>query len=85
MLLKVKKSTAVKGAKITVPGSKSHTIRALFISSLASGKSIILKPLISDDALSAVNTCKSFGAQIEVKDDFLRQRDLEVTLNCHVT
>ena len=70
MLLKVKKSTAVKGAKITVPGSKSHTIRALFISSLASGKSIILKPLISDDALSAVNTCKSFGAQIEVKDDF---------------
>ncbi|NSW92844.1 MAG: 3-phosphoshikimate 1-carboxyvinyltransferase [Firmicutes bacterium] len=69
MLLKVRKSNALKGARVRIPGSKSHTIRALFIASLADGKSDILKPLVSEDALSAVRACKSFGAQIDVNED----------------
>lgn len=62
MLLKVKKSTVSGKAKI--PGSKSHTIRALFIAGLAKGESEITEPLISDDALSAVEVCRSLGADI---------------------
>ncbi|NLC67761.1 MAG: 3-phosphoshikimate 1-carboxyvinyltransferase [Clostridiaceae bacterium] len=64
MLLKVGKSNAIKGARARIPGSKSHTIRALFISSLAWGESRILQPLVSDDTLSAVKICESFGAGI---------------------
>ncbi|HOM03741.1 MAG TPA: 3-phosphoshikimate 1-carboxyvinyltransferase [Acetivibrio sp.] len=67
MLLKVRKSK-VKG-NIRIPGSKSHTIRALFFASLAGGKSEIRSPLISDDALSAVAVCKALGAKIEKQDD----------------
>ena len=54
----------IKGS-IEIPGSKSHTIRALFFSSLADGKSEIIKPLKSDDTLSAVKACRAFGSKIE--------------------
>jgi 3-phosphoshikimate 1-carboxyvinyltransferase len=62
MLLKVNKSRAF--GTVSIPGSKSHTIRALFISSLADGQSEIRNPLISNDSLSAVEVCKAFGARI---------------------
>ncbi len=67
MLLKVSKSE-VKG-KVRIPGSKSHTIRALFIASLADGKSELYSPLISNDALSAVAVCRAFGAEIEMLEN----------------
>ncbi len=66
MLLKVAKSTV--NGKVRIPGSKSHTIRALFISSLSEGKSEIISPLISNDALSAVDTCINMGAKIDKLD-----------------
>jgi len=69
MILKVRKSK-IKG-KIDIPGSKSHTIRALFFSSLADGISEIYKPLISSDTISAVNVCKSFGADININKDVI--------------
>lgn len=68
MIMKLQKSK-IKGC-LKIPGSKSHTIRALFMASLAEGKSVIRNPLISDDTLSAVRTCQSFGAQISMKDDY---------------
>lgn len=49
---------------IEIPGSKSHTIRSLFFASLANGISKIKKPLISEDAISALNTCKTFGTRV---------------------
>jgi len=49
---------------IDIPGSKSHTIRSLFFATLAKGQSKILKPLISEDAISSLNTCKAFGGNI---------------------
>lgn len=67
MILKVRKSET-RGC-VRIPGSKSHTIRALFIASLADGQSVITNPLISEDALSAVTVCRAFGAGIENHGD----------------
>lgn len=66
MLLKITKSQT--GGQIKIPGSKSHTIRALFFASLAEGFSNIENPLISDDALSAVEVCRALGADIKTLD-----------------
>jgi 3-phosphoshikimate 1-carboxyvinyltransferase len=63
MLFKVRKSCT--HGTVSIPGSKSHTIRALFIASLAEGKSIVRQPLFSKDAFSAVDVCKAFGANFE--------------------
>lgn len=53
---------------VEIPGSKSHTVRAVAIGSLASGKSIIRKPLIAADTLSAVNAYRALGAEIETNE-----------------
>lgn len=67
MFLKVSKSDVT--GKISIPGSKSHTIRSLFFAALANGQSTIKNPLISSDSISAVNLCKSFGASYELLND----------------
>ena len=67
MILKVEKSQT--HGSIMIPGSKSHTIRALFIASLAGGTSVIVNPLISKDTLSAINVCRSFGIKFESGED----------------
>jgi 3-phosphoshikimate 1-carboxyvinyltransferase len=69
MLLRVNKSST-EGI-VRIPGSKSHTIRALFISTLAKGKSEIINPLISNDVKSAVQACKAFGGHVDIIDDKL--------------
>lgn len=56
---------------ITIPGSKSNTTRAVFIASLAEGKSIIRNPLESVDCLSTVKVCRGFGAKIETGEDWI--------------
>ncbi|HEY8462771.1 MAG TPA: 3-phosphoshikimate 1-carboxyvinyltransferase [Bacillota bacterium] len=53
--------------RLSVPGSKSHTIRAVVISTLSEGKSIIKNPLPSDDCFSAVKACSAFGASAKVE------------------
>lgn len=53
--------------EVTIPASKSHTIRAIAIASLAGGKSLIRNPLSSADTLSAVDCFSSLGAQIDTK------------------
>lgn len=67
MVIRVSKSK-LRG-KVVIPGSKSHTIRALFIASLADGQSEIIRPLLSSDTLSAVETCRALGAEISVETD----------------
>lgn len=67
MYLKVLQSDV--SGKIIIPGSKSHTIRALFFAALADGKSEIKNPLISSDSNSAVNLCESFGASYIFQDN----------------
>lgn len=67
MKLSVTKSKV--GGRVRIPGSKSHTIRALFIASLADGRSEIIDPLVSSDAISAVEVCRALGAKIDIKKD----------------
>jgi 3-phosphoshikimate 1-carboxyvinyltransferase len=63
--------TASLSGVVGVPGSKSHTIRAVAIASLANGTSRIHKPLISSDALSAVDCYRTLGAEINTEKDDL--------------
>ena len=53
---------------VDIPGSKSHTIRAVFFASLADGESTLEKPLDSLDTRSAVGACRALGAEIETGD-----------------
>ena len=67
MKLSVQKSR-LKGS-IHIPASKSHTIRAVAIASLAEGESVIGNPLISRDIQSAVGCYRALGADIDTTDD----------------
>jgi len=67
MQLKVGKSR-LKGS-VSIPASKSHTIRAVAVASLAKGRSRIINPLISSDTLSAVVCYKALGANIDTTDN----------------
>ena len=55
-----------------VPGSKSHTIRGLFIAAAAGGESVLRRPLFSEDTKACVAVCRAFGARIEENADSLR-------------
>lgn len=54
---------------VDIPGSKSHTIRAVAIASLADGESHIRGPLDSEDAHAAVKTYTALGANIDQRED----------------
>ncbi|MCP4640961.1 MAG: 3-phosphoshikimate 1-carboxyvinyltransferase [bacterium] len=60
--------SVLKGG-IDVPGSKSHTIRAVAIASLAAGESRIERPLLSEDAQSAAAAYRALGAKIDMNGD----------------
>jgi len=66
MKLIVRKSRL--SGEVVIPPSKSHTIRAVAIASLADGQSTIRKPLVSNDTLSAVNCYGQLGAEIDTGD-----------------
>ena len=53
---------------LPVPGSKSHTIRAVLIALMAEGESVIKRPLLSRDCIAALNAARSMGAEITEKD-----------------
>ncbi len=55
---------------IVCPSNKSYTHRAIFLASLADGKSIIKNILRSGDTNATINACKNFGVEIkDVGDD----------------
>lgn len=54
---------------LSVPGSKSHTIRAVLIATMAEGKSFISNPLPSRDCLSSITAARAFGAVTEEQPD----------------
>ena len=66
--------------EVTIPGSKSHTIRAVAIASLARGDSRILAPLESADTLAAVEAYRRLGAEIDMEPDIWRVRGTGGTL-----
>jgi len=53
---------------VVIPGSKSHTIRAVAIASLAAGQSLIRNPLNSSDTQAAVACYRALGAAIDTSD-----------------
>ena len=55
--------------ELFIPASKSHTIRALLIGSLADGGTRIRRPLMSADTLSCLEACRALGAVIEDRED----------------
>lgn len=61
----VTKRSALKG-EILIPASKSHTIRAVAVASMAEGKSVLRNPLESADARSAFRAAEEYGARITV-------------------
>lgn len=70
MKVKVKKSE-IKG-KITVPASKSMTIRALVCAALSRGNSEIIHPLVSDDTSTAAEILGKIGVSIDKEKDLWR-------------
>ena len=64
---------ALKG-DVWVPGSKSHTIRAVAIAALADGESRIERPLASSDAEASVRAYRALGAEIDVTPEIWRVR-----------
>ncbi len=56
------------GGTVVIPGSKSHTIRALVLAALASGESRIKSPLDSSDTRSCLDMIRAFGAEVVEHD-----------------
>ena len=50
---------------IDIPGSKSHTIRALLIALFANGTSTLRNALDSKDTQTCIELCRSLGAQVK--------------------
>ncbi|MDT8300749.1 MAG: 3-phosphoshikimate 1-carboxyvinyltransferase [Sedimentisphaerales bacterium] len=69
MKLIVKKSQL--NGTVLIPGSKSHTIRAVAVASLAAGDSSIHNPLDSSDTKAAVDCYRALGAEINTSDPSL--------------
>jgi 3-phosphoshikimate 1-carboxyvinyltransferase len=63
-------SMSFKGGKIdgrlSPPPSKSHTHRAVFLSSMARGRSVVTNALLSDDIRSTISACRAMGASCDV-------------------
>ena len=59
--------------EVEIPASKSHTIRALALATLACGKSEISNPLDSADTRACVDTCRALGAAVETGEVWVVQ------------
>ena len=68
MGMKAVAKKAVLSGHITVPGSKSHTIRALILAAMAEGTSHISNPLPSNDCLSTAAAVRKVGADVDFGD-----------------
>jgi len=69
--MKCKIEKARLGGNIVCPPNKSYTHRAIFLASLANGKSQIRNVLLSRDTIATINACKTFGAVIKEDGDTL--------------
>lgn len=67
MRMEVEKSNLL-GA-VSIPPSKSHTIRAVAFASLADGTSEILSPLESEDTVAAARFYAALGAKIHMEEN----------------
>lgn len=54
---------------MTLPGSKSQSLRAILLASLNQGQSQVVKPLQGCDTWAMTAMCSAMGAQIQHKDE----------------
>ncbi len=73
--------SSISGA-ITVPTSKSQTLRAILFASLGLGKSHIHNHLQSPDIDAMIQACRLFGVKIEVTDGHLTVNGLAGSIHC---
>ncbi|MCL5409056.1 MAG: 3-phosphoshikimate 1-carboxyvinyltransferase [Candidatus Omnitrophica bacterium] len=78
MKIVVNKTEFLRG-NVLIPSSKSHTIRAIIISSLANGVSKIENALISADTNAAIEACKNLGAKIIISGNNLEVKGFNKT------
>ncbi|MDP1879429.1 MAG: 3-phosphoshikimate 1-carboxyvinyltransferase [Parachlamydiaceae bacterium] len=57
---------SILSGNISIPSSKSQTMRALIFALMASGKSLIHNYLHSPDTFSMIEACRSFGAKVTI-------------------
>lgn len=67
----IRATGSIPKGRVEIPASKSHSIRAVFLASLAGGVSKIKNRLKSADVDSAIAACKSLGAVIDEAGDTL--------------
>lgn len=60
------------GGTVRIPGSKSHTVRAVLLAALADGESVIRNPLHSGDTHSARLCAEGFGATVREEGSLWR-------------
>lgn len=60
----VAKPSRIAGT-LAVPGSKSHTIRAVAMATMARGLSRLRAPLVAADTAAALAAARSFGAEVQ--------------------
>ncbi|MBI5135269.1 3-phosphoshikimate 1-carboxyvinyltransferase [Candidatus Uhrbacteria bacterium] len=80
MEIQVRKTETISGT-VTSPSSKSHTVRALLLATMASGTSALLNALASDDTDQAVGVCRDLGATVKVYAQSNHRIDIEVESN----
>jgi 3-phosphoshikimate 1-carboxyvinyltransferase len=66
--MKCKVDKSILSGVISCPSNKSYSHRAIFLATLANGKSTLRNVLLSRDTLATVNACKILGAKIEIND-----------------
>ncbi len=69
--MKLRSSASRLSGEISIPASKSHTIRAVAIGAIAQGISVLKNPLMSDDAQSAIQGAREMGASVELGKDWI--------------
>jgi len=67
--MKLKVRPGCLSGSISIPTSKSHTIRGLIIGLLADGVAVLRHPLKSSDTESCVGVCRALGAQVDTSED----------------
>jgi 3-phosphoshikimate 1-carboxyvinyltransferase len=66
---------------MTIPASKSHTLRAILFGSLGHGKSMIHHYLPSTDTQTMVEACRHFGAKITLSPTTIEIEGIEGKIN----
>ena len=69
--MKLVVSKSKLSGSVRIPGSKSHTIRATAIASLAEGTSHVREPLVASDTLSAFDAYRLLGAESLQQNDWV--------------